>query len=68
MKFELLIELFAGLMMTSLAVFRVMHLLHFTIHIREVCVFLAPLFSALTAIATYLLTKELSVSLLFFIK
>lgn len=33
--------------------------LNFTIHIREVCVFLAPLFSGLTAIATYLLTAEL---------
>ena len=26
---------------------------------RDVCVFLAPLFSGLTAISTYLLTKEL---------
>jgi dolichyl-diphosphooligosaccharide--protein glycosyltransferase len=30
-----------------------------TIHIREVCVFLAPLFSGLAAVATYLLTAEL---------
>lgn len=32
--------------------------LNFTVHIREVCVFLAPIFSALTAIATYALTAE----------
>ena len=33
--------------------------LNITIHIREICVFLAPFFSGLTAIATYFLTKEL---------
>ena len=33
--------------------------LHLSIHLREVCVFLAPFFSGLTAIATYLLTSEL---------
>ena len=32
--------------------------LNFTVHIREVCVFLAPIFSALTAIATYAITAE----------
>ncbi|KAI6244192.1 Dolichyl-diphosphooligosaccharide--protein glycotransferase [Aphelenchoides fujianensis] len=50
---------FPGLMFTSGAIHYVLHLLHFPIHIREVCVFLAPFFSGLTAIATYLLTKEL---------
>jgi asparagine N-glycosylation enzyme membrane subunit Stt3 len=34
------------------------HLLHLPVHIRDVCVFLAPLFSGLTAIATYFFTKE----------
>ena len=29
------------------------------VHIRDICVFLAPLFSGLTAISTYFLTKEL---------
>ncbi|CAJ0583241.1 unnamed protein product, partial [Mesorhabditis spiculigera] len=52
--------IYPGLMVTSLAIFRVMHALHLTIHIREVCVFLAPFFSSLTTIVTYLLAKELS--------
>lgn len=34
-------------------------MINIPIHIREICVFLAPFFSGLTAIATYLLTKEL---------
>jgi len=38
-----------------------MHFIHFTIDIRNVCVFLAPLFSSLTALVTYVLTKELKV-------
>ncbi|KAI6243432.1 Dolichyl-diphosphooligosaccharide--protein glycotransferase [Aphelenchoides fujianensis] len=50
---------FPGLMFTSGAIHYVLHALNFPIHIREVCVFLAPFFSGLTAIATYLLTKEL---------
>ena len=33
--------------------------LGFTTHIQDVCVFTAPIFSGLTAIATYFLTKEL---------
>lgn len=37
----------------------VLRLLNFPVHIREVCVFLAPIFSGLTAIMGYLLTKEL---------
>ncbi|KAG5885567.1 hypothetical protein JTB14_003765 [Gonioctena quinquepunctata] len=36
-----------------------LHLLHINVHIRDVCVFLAPVFSGLTAISTYFLTKEL---------
>lgn len=35
------------------------HLLSFPVHIREVCVFLAPVFSGMTAIATYFFTKEI---------
>ncbi len=35
-----------------------MNSLHFPIDIREICVFLAPLFSFFTAVATYLLTSE----------
>lgn len=50
---------YPGLMFTSGLIHWVMNSLNITIHIREVCVFLAPLFSGLTAIATYFLTKEL---------
>ena len=49
----------AGLMMTSAALYHIMHLLNLTIDIRNVCVFLAPLFSSLTTLVTYHLTKEL---------
>lgn len=46
-------------MVTSSIIFNALHWLHITIDIRNVCVFLAPLFSAFTTIVTYLLTKEL---------
>lgn len=50
---------YPGLMVTAGSLHWVLNALHFTVHIRDVCVFLAPIFSGLTAIATYLLTKEL---------
>ena len=50
---------FPGLMITSGSIHYVLSLLNITTNIRDVCVFLAPLFSGFTAIATYLLTKEL---------
>lgn len=46
-------------MITSGAIHYLLSALHITVHIRDVCVFLAPTFSGLTAIATYFLTKEL---------
>ncbi|KAL3317093.1 Dolichyl-diphosphooligosaccharide--protein glycosyltransferase subunit stt3b [Cichlidogyrus casuarinus] len=49
---------YPGLMITSGAIHSFLHFINFPIHIREICVFLAPFFSGLTAIATYLLTKE----------
>lgn len=48
-----------GLMLTSGSIHWFLHMINIPIHIREICVFLAPFFSGLTAIATYLLTKEL---------
>ena len=45
--------------MTSALLYHVMHLVNITIDIRNVCVFLAPLFSSLTTLVTYHLTKEL---------
>lgn len=50
---------FLGLMLTSGTIHWFLHMINIPIHIREICVFLAPFFSGLTAIATYLLTKEL---------
>ncbi|XP_054259074.1 dolichyl-diphosphooligosaccharide--protein glycosyltransferase subunit STT3B [Macrosteles quadrilineatus] len=50
---------YPGLMITSGAIHYVLHTLNIPVHIRDICVFLAPIFSGLTAISTYLLTKEL---------
>lgn len=50
---------YPGLMLTSGLIHYVLDLMNIPIHIRDICVFLAPIFSGLTAIATYLLTKEL---------
>ncbi len=44
--------------MTAGLLHYVVNALHFPIDIREVCVFLAPAFSGLTAYATYLLTTD----------
>lgn len=50
---------FPGLMIVSGSLHYLLKLIDITVHIRDICVFLAPFFSGLTAIATYLLTKEL---------
>ncbi|XP_057364707.1 dolichyl-diphosphooligosaccharide--protein glycosyltransferase subunit STT3A-like [Daphnia carinata] len=51
--------IYPGLMITSAALYHAMNFLHISIDVRNVCVFLAPLFSSLTTIVTFLLTKEL---------
>lgn len=51
--------IYPGLMVTSAAFYHVANFFNVTIHIREVCVFLAPVFSSFTVMVTYLLTKEL---------
>ncbi|ROL52237.1 Dolichyl-diphosphooligosaccharide--protein glycosyltransferase subunit STT3B [Anabarilius grahami] len=50
---------YPGLMMTAGLIHYILNLVHLTVHIRDVCVFLAPVFSGLTAISTFLLTREL---------
>ncbi|XP_033624220.1 dolichyl-diphosphooligosaccharide--protein glycosyltransferase subunit STT3B-like [Asterias rubens] len=50
---------YPGLMVTSGAIHWFLHLLNIPVHIRDICVFLAPAFSGLTALAAYGLTKEL---------
>ncbi|KAK2149650.1 hypothetical protein LSH36_443g05044 [Paralvinella palmiformis] len=51
--------IYPGLMVTSAVIYHFMHFVNLTIDIRNVCVFLAPLFSSLTTLVTYLFTKEL---------
>ncbi|XP_067267855.1 dolichyl-diphosphooligosaccharide--protein glycosyltransferase subunit STT3B-like isoform X1 [Chanodichthys erythropterus] len=46
-------------MVTAGLIHYILNLVHLTVHIRDVCVFLAPVFSGLTAISTFLLTCEL---------
>eukprot|EP00055_Hartaetosiga_balthica_P006311 m.19611 g.19611 ORF g.19611 m.19611 type:complete len:719 (+) comp5139_c0_seq1:97-2253(+) len=51
--------IYPGLMVTSSIIHKMLHFVHVNINIREICVFLAPLFSAFTTLATYSLTAEL---------
>lgn len=46
-------------MITSTVIFHTLHFINITLEIRNICVFLAPLFSSFTTIITFLLTKEL---------
>ncbi|GAA52497.1 dolichyl-diphosphooligosaccharide--protein glycosyltransferase, partial [Clonorchis sinensis] len=50
--------IYPGLMVTSSLLYNTLRALHVTVDIRNICVFLAPLFSSLTTIATFLLTSE----------
>ncbi|KAG6330460.1 hypothetical protein ID866_8628 [Astraeus odoratus] len=51
--------IYPGLMATSGSIYNILHALHLPVDIRNVCVLLAPGFSALTAWATYMFTKEM---------
>lgn len=51
--------IYPGLMVTSSVLHYLANLLNITIDVRNVCVFLAPLFSSLTTFVTYALTGEL---------
>ncbi|KAF8909266.1 oligosaccharyl transferase STT3 subunit [Gymnopilus junonius] len=50
---------YPGLMVTSGIIYNFLHALNLPVDIRNVCVMLAPGFSALTAWATYMFTKEM---------
>jgi len=50
---------YPGLMVTSGTIHWLLEMLNIPIHIRDICVFLAPVFSGLTAITTFFLTREL---------
>lgn len=49
---------YPGLMVTSGSIYWALNLINIPVHIRDICVFLAPIFSGLTALATYFFTKE----------
>jgi dolichyl-diphosphooligosaccharide--protein glycosyltransferase len=51
--------IYPGLMATSGVIYNILHSLNLPVDIRNVCVMLAPVFSALTAWATYLFTCEM---------
>ncbi|KAK7091614.1 dolichyl-diphosphooligosaccharide--protein glycosyltransferase subunit STT3A [Littorina saxatilis] len=51
--------IYPGLMVTSAGIYHLLNFLNITIDVRNVCVFLAPLFSSFTTIVTFFLTKEL---------
>jgi len=51
--------IYPGLMVTASFFYHILNAINVTIDVREVCVFLAPAFSSLTAVITYLLTSEL---------
>lgn len=50
--------IYPGLMATAAAIHNILNHLNISINVRNMCVFLAPIFAANTAVATYLLTKE----------
>eukprot|EP00030_Apusomonadida_sp_AF-17_P005868 a676506_166.p1 GENE.a676506_166~~a676506_166.p1 ORF type:complete len:728 (+),score=383.17 a676506_166:57-2186(+) len=51
--------IYPGLMVTAAAAFKILHFFNFTIAIRNVCVFTAPIFSAFTALVAYDMGREL---------
>lgn len=51
--------IYPGLIITSATIYHFLQALNLTVDVRNVCVFLAPLFSSFTTIVTYLLTSEL---------
>jgi len=52
--------IYPGLMLTAAIVYWTLNAVNLTINIRNVCVFIAPVFSANASIASYLLTKEVT--------
>lgn len=52
--------IYPGLMLTAAIFYWVLNALHITINIRNMCVFIAPIFSANAAISSYLLTTEVT--------
>ncbi|SBS85373.1 oligosacharyl transferase STT3 subunit [Plasmodium malariae] len=51
--------LFPGLMMTSFLIYNICHMLGFMVDMRNICIYIGPIFSFFTCIISYLLTKEI---------
>ena len=58
---------YPGLMATSYFFHKILNFFHCTIQVRNMCVFIAPIFAAATAIASYLLTYEVFFIIFFII-
>jgi dolichyl-diphosphooligosaccharide--protein glycosyltransferase len=52
--------IYPGLMVTAAVLHAILNWLHITINVRNMCVFTAPVFAANTAIATFLMVKEVT--------
>ncbi|KAF0720808.1 Aste57867_3 [Aphanomyces stellatus] len=52
--------IYPGLMATAASLYWLLNAFHISINVRNTCVFVAPVFAATTAIATYLLTKQVT--------
>lgn len=50
--------IYPGLMLTSSLIYYILTALNASVDIRNICVFLAPLFSSFTTLVTFFLTKE----------
>ncbi|KAL7746493.1 oligosaccharyl transferase stt3 subunit [Sorochytrium milnesiophthora] len=51
--------LYPGLMVTAGLIHKALHAINFPLDIRNVCVFMAPVFAMFTSLAVYLLTSEI---------
>ncbi|KAJ1967164.1 oligosaccharyl transferase stt3 subunit, partial [Dimargaris verticillata] len=51
---------YPGLMVTASLLHNALHALNYPVDIRNICVMIAPIFSGLTALATYLFTAEVA--------
>jgi dolichyl-diphosphooligosaccharide--protein glycosyltransferase len=51
---------YPGLMLTAAVSYWILNAMNLAVNIRNVCVFVAPVFSALASIASYLLTTEVT--------
>jgi dolichyl-diphosphooligosaccharide--protein glycosyltransferase len=52
--------IYPGIMVTAALIYWTAHFLGVMVNIRNVCVFVAPVFSALASLASYLLTHEVT--------